>query len=441
MTARRTHSRRLLLVGAALAAGSAAGAFAWQRNRRIESQKALDLAEESHRHRTKGALQEAVAAAVRARQLDPSGRQPALAYLHASATLAIDGQGAADAAVQLLTEARVLGAQKEELAIASLATAATLGNGRLAAKMVALIDEKPYGAKPMFHFARGAALDRIGAKHDAKRAYQVAVRGEPAFVPARIRLVRAAMLCQDFEEAQQTCEALPNDCSSKAWLECLLGHITGGGSTPPNSDSVELLPRSVRGMAKAILEIETSVPGAAAAPDFDSPVAAATCATLALNRGLDALAERMLQIATRLHDPVDDVVVVRARLALRHGNLAQALTLAGEGPHKQTQLLLKAIEAYEASDAKRLESLEPECRQNSAWSLVTAALGILGRRPKPTATELDSAFRRGEPWADMLVLDLALRENRLDEARRVVHLWHERGTEPRKRRARRLDSG
>lgn len=439
-------SRRSLFAGAAgiaLALGGGA-VFLHDRRRRDASARAEAEAGTSHAALLRGDLDAALASAIVARALDPSARAPALAFLHATAALAIDGPASPERAVSLLTDARLLGAKGEELAVASLSSLVGIANVPITERQLDALAPKPIGDGAMFHFARGAALDLVGSK-ESHRAYTLALEAEPTMLLASIRLVRAHLLARRLDRATEAWKALPEH-AAKPWLGralALLGaEVTVSPAPAPAAAALLALPRSVRGIALAIGALEASTdPPPFVREDFDAPLAVTLFGTLALSRGRDALAKDLFTVASRLKGDLDEVAVLGASVALRQGNLARALELAGEGPDKNTALLLKAIEAYETGDAKHLEALAPECRETGAWTLVTTALGILGKGPLPRASDLDAAFARKEPWADMLLFDLALREKRIDEARRVVQHWDGQRTEARQRRARRLENG
>lgn len=442
---RPSLSRRTLILGggaALLAAGGGLGGWAHSR-KKGRARDALAHAQMSRDALGQGALDDALARGLRARELDPTAREPALAYLHASAALAIDGPSSPERGVSLVTDARLLGANGEELAIASIASLVAIANVPITERQLDALADRPYGATAMFHLVRGAALDLVGS-HESHRNYARAIEIDPSLFLARVRLVRAHVIEGRLVDAARAWELLP-DGPAKATLSRVLAargrHLYEGGEMPREPEAIARLPRSLRGLATVASFLDdASRARRLVRDDFDAPLVAALAGELALERGRDPLAAEIAGVATQLKRALPEVASVGARAALREGNLARAIELAGEGPDDKIALMLRTIQAYEAGDSRRLEELAVECKEKDAWALAGAAAGLLGKTP-PDHAVLDAAFGRREPWADMLLFDLAVRDRRFDEARRVITHWDQQRTEARSRRARRLEAG
>ncbi len=440
-TRRRRPSRRRLvgwlLGGAVLATLGGVGAQAYRQHRAAgaeeearaalaRSRAALDAGD----HR--GAKQAADVAV----ELAPRDPAAIRAAIDARVVEVLDGGVTSDAAVDVVTTARRLGAQGSALATAALAAAVGARNPAHAQE---LLDQHRRDEvardDAVYLLAEGAAFDLL-AEPAAIDAYARARELAPGLGSARVRHVRALVFAGRIGEARDAAGGgnLPRPVANA--IDVLLARAERPERWPEKDvrilrDDVGDLPRPLRAIGAALALVPPDAQGGssmgldAAIDDADTPGALLLCGQLALAASdLDG-ALGAAQRATQMRPGWTPAHALAARVLLLRGRLDEALALEASLP-PTVAAELRAIAAYESGDPESLAEAESRAVEKGAarWPALALALGRLrsgDKRPGPG--EADGLLAEDAVWADVLAVDLAVDAGDLARAETVSKKW------------------
>lgn len=422
---RRALLKYALAGAVTLAGGSALTVFITRKQKRDDAAEGALLAQRAYAALRDGEIARAVDLAHKARTLDPDGRDPAHAWLHAVGMDLMEGSGDAQLAVGFVNEARKLGARQTELAFATLAAAVAMKNDNFARRLLDQHEEQRVRGDAFYDFAAGAALDLDCDALAEERFRSSAAQWVDAALP-RLRRARALAFAGRYAEARADLGAMAKLDSAR-----VLAEVTDRLESPrPEPAYVDLskivdFPRSIRALAQALMLSSDNPQLAidAALGDIDSPLVAAACATIALRAGDLASAERAAEVAREMRSEMPQAAALLVRLKLLRGDLAAAKVLVLSFGEADLTALVAGIVAYEARKLEQLESVATLSTDLHAWSLTVHALGLLGKGPRPSIDALKKAMEAKEPWADMLLLDLALETDDAAVVDSVVKGW------------------
>lgn len=437
---RKKPRRRVLgwlLAGVALAAAGGGGAHLWRQRRAAgDVGEARDAARRSGEALDAGDLRASQQLADRAVELAPRDPDAVRAAVEARVVGVLDGATTADAAVDVLTTARRLGADGVALAAAALAAAVGARNGAHARSL--LEQHRRDGvdrSDAIYLLAEGAALDLL-ADPAAIDAYAKARELRPALGSAVVRQVRALILAGRVGEARAAAGGVELPKPVAGALEVLLARGAQPDRWPEKEariarEDVGDLPRPLRTIGAALALVPPESQGGqemgldAALDDADTPGALLLAGQLALAakdlEGALGAAKRAIAMEpgwTPAH-------ALSARVLLLRGQLAEALALEASLP-PAVALEVKAIAAYESGDAEALAEAESKAVEKGVarWPALALALARLrsgAKRPKPAESE--GLLAEGVIWADVLAVDLAIDAGELDRAKVVVGGW------------------
>lgn len=379
-------------------------------------------------------IAEALAAAQRAKDLDPGGRAAALTLLRAR-TLALledDASRGGDVAAAV-AQARARGAGEDEVAFAelSLAAAAPGGAERVRALVARFSGAGDAVKAPLFQLAAGAALERFGDA-GALAHYEAATRAEPAFRPAAVRLGRALALAGRRTEALAIADSLAKTASAEA--EVLRALVRPAWSMrhsgPVAVAAVADLPRSLRSLAWALAltpgQDGVSAGLSAAIDDGDTPAVVAFCGRRALAAGDIGAARQASDKALAMAPDAAPARALAAEIALMSGDLATARkeALAGGDDARDA----RAAVAYDSGDLAELTALVgagavPAAPLDEAPERL---LGLAMRErlaARPFGKALVEALAARGPLGELVVVDRALDEGDLARAQSLTSAW------------------
>lgn len=438
---RRPRSRRTVVLGG-LAAGLvvASGAALLQRSRASTRRaQASALSSQAYERLREGQIGAALKLAGDARKLDPGGREPAYAWMHATGLALLEDAGDAKEAVGFMNEARQLGAAGTDLAFCLLVGAVTVRNDKLAERTLAQHEAQGIVADAFYAFARGAALD-LCCDSGAAEAFEGSLALWADAVLPRLRLARAHLLRKRTVDVMEAVASLPTDAIGRRVLEAAATRLETRrvGAAAFGSAALDDAPRSLRPIGLAVL-VRPDDPSAAidaAIDDVDTPLAAVVCGKLALIGGDVASAEAAARAAERMRPESPDVAAFGAKLALARGDLDRARAIAEQSGDPATAAIVTAIDAYEQKAPEKIrEAVEAAMDAGVApWRLANEARGALGDGPAPEITVVPKgtpapplwvALEEGEPWADVVLFDAALAAGDTRTCQAVVERWKE----------------
>ncbi len=443
----------LVLLGAA--GGGVSALVLWRRGAQDRA-LSIERAAASESAARRGELRLARKLAAEARELDPTGRAAAVAFVRVSAFDVIDGDLGPAAGVALLSDARNLGMHGIDLAFASLAAAVGVKNDHLVERILAEHSKKTLQIEERYAYAAGAGLDLI-TSDEAVRHYADAddmAHGE--LFLAKVRLARSLLFANRIEEARAVVERLPKERRETTVIGSFVERVAlleGGGASKAapawvDPSWIPELPRCLRTLAAAMALGDPNAPSGqsagldAALDDVDTPCAALWAGRIALAAGDRVSAKAAASCALRMRAELLEAKVFAARLSLVEGDLAGARELAGEGPDKPTVLMIQAIEAYERADKVRLDEIDAESKGSPRrYEMLDAAKALLGEGEIPKAATFDDAIAKNAPWADLLAVDAALATRDVERAKKLALAWSEGPlTDAKKLRKKRIDS-
>ncbi len=443
----RRVTRRMLAISLISTGGLAAGAALLYRARAARTRaRVASLCAEVYASLRAGLLGRACKLAADARALDPPGREPALAWLHATGLSLLDDTGGAREAVGFVDEARRLGADGTDFAFATLVGAVAVRNDKLAVRIVAQHEDQGIAPDAFYHFARGAALDLACDRGAAAEYEHASLLWADSVLPA-VRLARAHLLRGRLHEARVALEVLPPESIGRRVLEAAATRLAGGRAkaAPFGSAVLDEAPRSLRPLGLALL-VSPDDPSAAidaALDDVDTPLAAVACGKLALAGGDVEAAQSAAETALRMRPDLPDAAGLAVRVALTRGDLAGAKRLAASSLDPVASALVAGVVAYEDKSSERIRDAVEAAMDagGSPWAVASLARSVLGDGT-PVAVDrgagkerppLWQALEDREPWADVVLFDAAFAAGDLKVAELVVSRWKEL-TPPRAKR-------
>jgi predicted Zn-dependent protease len=185
------------------------------------------------------------------------------------------------------------------------------------------------------------------------------------------------------------------------------------------------LPRSLRPLAQALtVSAENAQSGLdAALSDIDCPLIALACSDIAAGALDFASAERAAQAALEMRSELAAASERIVRLRLRRGDLAHASEAAKTSGDTGSLALVASIDAYEQRRADLLKQAIEDAGTARGWALGPIAQRQLDGTAKPSLEELKPSLDAGEPWADVLAIDIAIEAGKLDEAKKIAGGW------------------
>ncbi len=442
----RVSRRPLVAVGLAAVALSAGGVLAYRSRAASRREQAAGLAREAYVKLRGGAVGAALKLATDARALDPDGREPAFAWLHATGFSLLEDTGGSREAVGFVDEVRRLGAAGTDLGFCVLAAAVAMRNDKLAGRIVAQHDVQRLVPDAFYWFARGAARD-LCCERDAAECYQASADLWADALLPRLRVARSHVLRGRFAEAREALKPLPDQDVGRLVLECAAARLEDRRvhTAAFGSAALDEAPRSLRPLGLSLL-VRPDDPSAAidaALDDVDSPLAAVVCGKLALLSGDVASAQSAAEHAVQSRPELTEAADFAVRVALVRGDLDRARQLADETRDPGTTSLVSAISAYEDKSPEKIrEAVEAAMESGGTpWRLAGEARGVLGDGPAPTVVvpkgeptpPLWVALEAGEPWADVVMFDAAFVAGDLKTCQAVLDRWRE-PTQPREKR-------
>lgn len=434
---RRSMLRALGIAAAVVAAGTAGTLVYLQVEAAADRKRAGVRARDAEAELLRGNIRAAKKIAEEARALDRLNHDAWLAFVHASATDLIDGDGGPEASVALISDARNTGGKGATLEFVALAGAIGIKNDVLAEKLLKQPHAEPVDSDGFYAYAAGAAFDLVC--DDASIGwYEQALALRPACVLTRIRLARANVLAGAFPEARAALEGLPSGSFERLVLDALVTRVESIASSPSGKvargaqvDRAKLgdLPKSLRTLATALALEDPDQPWGqsagidAALDDADTPMVAILAGRIALADGDRVSARAAATAAMSMHEDLADARIFAARVALVDGDLKRAEELGRTGPDRNLIAILRCIGAYEENDRVAFDkaaSDEPD--GVGKWPLGSAATTILDGK-SPDAATLDALTKRSEPWADLFAIDAALLRGDKDKAAKMVQQW------------------
>lgn len=428
-------------VGAAVAAVGTLTAIFGARSDEEAKSEAARLAREVYGALRAGEVGRALDLARRARAADTDGTEARLAWLHATGMSLLEGDADAAGAVGYLYEARELDFRGAELGFATLVSAVSMKNDRLARRFVTQHEDQEVAADAFYDFAVGAALDLDCDPASAEVAFaSSANKWKDALLP-RLRRARALLFDERAEEARVALSDVPAG-GQRDVLASVIERTRTHTVTRSQVDPLTIvdMPRSIRPFAHALmLGIDGGqVAFEAALGDVDTPLMALSCARLALGAGDRDAAKRAAETALELRPELSAAAALLVTVELLGGDLASATRAAEASGDAESLSLVRAITAYEDRRVDALADVAQDGRASGVpvWKLIAAALGLLGRGAPPPQKELAAAAAKRIPWADVLMVDEALSSSDVARANHLMESWTV-ATEPRERRRRR----
>lgn len=441
---RRRILVRLGVAGALVVGGGAvAAAFFTRRSREDAIAEAKRLVQESYAALRAGNIAVAADHASKARALDEESQEAKVAWVHTTGMSLMEADGDGARAVGFVSEVRRLGLRGTHHAFANLAAAVAMKNDRFARRLVDQHKEQNVPGDAFYDFAAGAALDLDCDPALAEAAFsRSASQWQDAVLP-RLRRVRSLLFDERFEEARVALSEVRGADAAAVVLAAALGRLKGDASVQAHVDPATVvdLPRSVRPLAQALLlgGDDAAFGIDAALGDIDSALVATTCAQIALVAGDLQAAHAAAEAAQRFRPELTRATVMLVRVKLLRGDLAGAKQAADHSGEAEPLSIVHAIGAYEERRTEDLVKIDEEAKSTGlrGWALLPSALGLLGVGKMPTEPELQAAIDAREPWADVLLVDLALAASDVPRAKRVMDRWSD-VTEPRTRRRKRV---
>lgn len=438
----RRRSRRALVaggvaVGLALVSG---GALAHRSRSAARRAQASALASQAYERLREGRIGSALKLATDARKLDPGGRDPAYAWMHATGLALLEDAGGAKEAVGFMNEARRLGAAGTDLAFCLVVGAVAVRNDKLARRTLAQHEGQGIVEDAFYAFARGAALD-LCCDGAAAEAYESSLSLWADAVLPRLRLARAHLLRGKTTDAKEAVAPLPRDAIGRLVIEAAAARLETrrvAPAPPFGSAAIAEAPRALRPIGLALL-VQADDPNAAldaAMDDVDSPLVAVLSGKLAMIGGDLVSAEAAARAAQRMRPESPDVAAFGVQLALARGDLDRARAIAEESGDAATTAIVAAIDAYERKAPEKIrEAVEAAMDAGvSPWRLANEARGTLGDGPPPVVAvvpkgaplpPLWAALEEGEPWADVVLFDAAFAAGDTRTCQAVVDRWKE----------------
>ncbi len=423
--------------------GIAGAYWGWLRpdERAREHAEALSLAGQAYGALRTGATRLACKLATDARQRDPGAREPALAWLHATGLDLLEGDGGASRAIGFIDEARRLGAKGVDIAFATLVAAVVIKNDRLARRQLDQHDAQGFSTDAFYEYAAGAALDLDCDAAAEDRFRRSAHAWADAPLP-RLRRARSLAFAGRLMDARDSLEGLDAVHPPTLLMRQVLDVLATPSAKHPHIDPFAItdLPRSLRPLAQALTVSGDNAQAGidAALSDIDSPLVALACFDIAKGAGDLASAERAAEVASEQRGELLIAFERLVQVRLSRGALARAGEAAQQSGDSELITLVAAISAYEEGKLDALKRALDDAGA-AAWSLGLAAKGLLGEGQPPPLAGLESAAVAGEPWADMLVVDSAIANDKPELALKIVLGWTE-DSPARKRRRDRLNA-
>ncbi len=444
---KRVSRRRVVagVLGVAILAGTG-GVLAHRSHASSRREQASTLAKEAYAKLRLGAVASAVKLATDARTLDPAGRDPAFAWMHAMGVSLLEDTGGAKEAVGFVDEVRRLGADGTDLGFCLLASAVALRNDKLAARLVAQHEAQRVPVDAFYALAHGAALD-LSCDRGAADSYESSCNLWADAILPRLRLSRAHLIRGRLADARKAVESVPEDAIGRLVIEAAAQRLEDKRARAGRFGSAALdeAPRSLRPLGLALL-VQTDDPSAAidaALDDVDTPLAAIACGKLALIAGDAVSAEAAAKTAFRMRPELSDAASFAVRVALVRGDLDKARELAKSSSDAGVTTLVAAISAYEDKAPEKIRASVEEAMEmdGAVWRVASEARGVLGDGPAPVLAvsqgaplpPLWAALEEGEPWADVVMFDAAFSAGDLKTCQAVVDRWREL-TKPREKR-------
>jgi tetratricopeptide (TPR) repeat protein len=416
-------------IGLALAAASAVGIASLVERRLAvrDRRRAGGLAQDAYAALRAGDLARALALATEARDLDPDDADARSAWLHATGMSLLEAEPDASKAIGYVAEVRKMNLRNPDLAFCQMAAAVAIKNDRFARRLIDQHKEQNVGGDAFYEFAAGAAYDLDCDPAGASNAFATSASRWQDAPLARVRHARSLLFEERFEEASNVVATIaPGE--ARVVLEDTLARLTGDAAAPARIDAsaIDALPRSIRPLARALVgSAEPATIVAAVTNDTDTPLVAALWSRIALHAGDLDVAERTSEaaLASRPELGVAATLLVRARLL--RGSLERAAEVAESTGDAELLSLVQAIRAYEQRDAEALVRVRDDARAAGleGWSLVPAALGLLGQGPPPAEAALTKGVESRAPWADVLLVDAAIASSDLARAEKLLERW------------------
>lgn len=440
-----SRRRRTMLLGAAgvlVAAAVPIGLYARAVSKKQDAVDAKGLAQQAYAALREGRIADAVALAKSARSKDLHSREALTAWLHATGVDLMEGSADGGRAVGFVAEARRAGLRGTELAFATVAAAVAMKNDRFARRLVDQHVEQQVASDAFYELAAGAALDLDCDPEAAAERFEASASMWIDAPLPRLRRARSLAFADRFDEARDEIESMSFQGVDAAVLLQAIDRIADPSVGYGYVDAMAIadLPRSLRPVGQALLATNdpTQFGIEAALADLDTPLAGLMCATLMVQASDYAAAERALAAARAMRSELSDVTEQEVRLALLRGDLVKAKDIADGSGNTELIALVSAIGAYEQGSLASLDRAveQAETAALSPWTLASAAEGMMGRGERPGADLLDEAMQMKEPWADVMIVDLALKLEDFDTAEAIMRGWSERSAARDLRRAR-----
>ncbi len=438
---RRKILRALGATLALAAVGGAGAVLLRRRSRETEAAEGAALAEEAYSALRTGNTAGALKLAAQARKLAPDSRAAAQAWLHATGLDLLEGDGgdgAAHRAIGFLDETRVLGAKGLDLGFAVLVSAVVLKNDKLARRVLEQHEADALETDAFYELAAGAALDLDCDPVAEERFRRSAARWVDALLP-RLRRARSLAFAGRYAEAGEELENVAGPAAKV--MTDVIAALEKPRATHAYVDPFAItdLPRSLRPLAQALtVSADNAQSGLdAAMSDIDCPLVALACSDIAAGALDFASAERAAQAALDMRSELSAASERIVRVRLRRGDLEQAIEAAKSSGDANALSLVAAIDAYEQGRADLLKQAVEDAGAGRGWTLAGAARGLLDGTTKPTLEELAMSLQTGEPWADVVAVDVAIDAGRLDDAKKITQGWAD-SSPPRDKRKKRL---
>ena len=428
------------MAGLAVVGGGSA-VLLTRRSRERDAAEGARLAQEAYASLRQGDTRAAVKLAAEARKLAPQSREAAQAWLHATGLDLLEGDGgdgAAHRAVGFVDETRLLGAKGLDLGFAVLVSAVAVKNDKLARRVLEQHEADAFETDAFYELVAGAALDLDCDPVAEERFRRSSSRWVDAVLP-KLRRARSLAFAARYVEAEEEIEGVPGPAAK------VMGEVITALQTPsarhPFVDPFAItdLPRSLRPLAQALtVSADNAQSGLdAAMSDIDCPLVALACADIAAGALDFASAERAARAALDMRSELGAASDRIVRMRLRRGDLAQASEAAKSSGDPSTVALVAAIDAYEQGRADLLKQVVDEAGPGRGWTLAWAAQRLLDKKTKTTLEELTASLAAGEPWADMIAVDIAIDAGRVEDAKKITQTWAD-SSPPRDIRKKRL---
>lgn len=422
--------------------GGGSALFLRGRSREADAAAGATLAQQAYAALRAGATGSALKLAAHARKLAPESRETALAWLHATGLDLLEGDGgdgAAHRAIGFVDETRLLGAKGLDLGFAVLVSAVVMKNDKLARRVLDQHESDALETDAFYELVAGAALDLDCDPVAEERFRRSAARWADAVLP-RLRRARSLAFANRYLEAREELERAEGPAAK------VMGDVITALEKPRATHAfvdpftITDLPRSLRPLAQALtVSAENAQSGLdAAMSDIDCPLAALACSDIAAGALDFTSAERAAQAALDMRSELGAASDRIVRLRLRRGDLAQASEAAKTSGDTSALALVASIDAYEQRRADLLKQAIEDAGAGRGWALAPLAQRQLDGTTKPTFEDLKPSLDAGEPWADVLAIDIAIDAGKLDEAKKIAGGWAD-ASPPRDRRRKLLD--